>query len=132
MHLSVPSIGLRGLVLPAVAIALVVGSIDAGSVVLTRLAVPDDVRTAGQAAAVAAENQPVNRQTAQVAFEAAQAEARAYGIVIRTKDFTLYPDGRVTLTASRTAPTLLLDRIEPLRHYAEVTATETVSALPFS
>lgn len=132
MHLSVPSIGLRGLVLPAVAIALVLGSVDAGSVVLTRLAVPDDVRTAGHAAAAAAENQPVNRQTALEAFEAAQAEARGYGIVVSPKDFTLYPDGRVTLTAGRTAPTLLLDRIEPLRHYAEVTATETVSALPFS
>ena len=130
--MRIPMLPLRPIVYLAVAGSLLGGTIDAGSVMLTRLAVPDDVRTAGHAAAAAAENKPANRQTAQLAFAAAQAEARGYGIVVSVKDFTLFPDGRVTLTAGRTAPTLLLDRIEPLRHYTEVTATETVSALPFS
>ena len=54
------------------------------------------------------------------------------GIDIKPKHFTLYPDGRVELTGVRTAPTLVLDRIGPLRHFAKVKATETVSASPWS
>ena len=51
---------------------------------------------------------------------------------MKAKSFTLYPDGKIELTGARTAPTLLIDRIPALRHYTQVKATKTVTALPFS
>lgn len=126
------AIGLRGLVGLAAAVTVVLGTVDAGSIMLTKLSVPDDVRSAGQAAVTATKNQPATGQTALVAFEAANADARSFGIEVSSKDFTLYHDGRVTLTASATAPTLLLQRLTPLRHLANITETVTVEPLPFS
>ena len=113
------------------ATAVTLGTLDAGSVALTRISVPDDVRRAGQIAATAVQGQPATRQTARLAFDAAQTEARHHGIVVHTKDFTLYPDGRVMMTAGRTAPTLLLHRVERLSGYADVRSTVTVEPLPY-
>ena len=110
----------------------IIGGIDAGSVVLTRLTVPDHVREAGQVAARAIENDPVNQRTAQLALKAARDEAGTHGMKIRAKNFTIYKDGRVTLTGTQTAPTLLLERIGPLQHFTKVRATDTVTALPYS
>lgn len=124
--------GLKALVLLVVSAVLVLGAVDGGSVFLTRMSVPDAARQVGYAAAAAAENQPTTRQTAMVAFGAASEDARARNISISTKNFTLYPDGRVTLTARRTAPTLLLHRISALSHLSDVRATVTVTAVPFS
>lgn len=115
-----------------VASAVLGFGIDAGSVVLTRLSVPDEVREAGQAAAAAVEGEPATRQTAAVALAAAAEEGRPHGLEFRAKSFTLYPDGKVELTGTRTAPTLLLDYLPPLRHFTTVKSTATVTALPFS
>lgn len=123
---------LRPLIWLAVAAALIVAAIDAGSVVLSRIKVPDDVKRAGLAAANEVENEPVNQRAAAIAYDAATRQARPLGIEIKPKHFTLYPDGRVELTGVRTAPTLVLDRLEPLRHLAKVKVTETVSASPWS
>ena len=123
---------IRPLIWLAVAAAILVAAIDTGAVVLARIKVPDDVKRAGLAAAVEVENEPVNQRAATIAYDAATRSARPLGIEIKPKSFTLYPDGRVELTGVRTAPTLLLDRIEPLRHLAKVKATETVSASPWS
>jgi hypothetical protein len=113
------------------AAAVILAALDAGSIALTKLSVPDDVRRAGQIAATAVEGQPATRQTARIAFDAAQTEARHHGIVVSTEDFTLYPDGRVTMTAGRTAPTLLLHRVGMLSGYADVRSTVTVEPLPY-
>ncbi len=51
---------------------------------------------------------------------------------MRDKDFTIYPDGRVTLTGVKTAPTLLLDRVSVLKHFTQVSTTVTVTALPYA
>ena len=130
MHIPVPPIRPIGYLL--VATAVLGFGIDAGSVAMTRLAVPDDVREAGHAAVAAVEGMPVTRQTASIALEAAAHEARPHGLKVKSKHFMLYQDGRVELTASRRAPTLLLDRISVLRHYAAVKSTATVTALPLS
>ena len=114
-----------------VASAFIGGGIDAGSVVLTRLTVPDQVLEAGQVAAAAVEDKPATRQNAVVAFAAATEEARPHGLKIKAKSFTLYPDGKVELTGSRTVPTLLLHRIPALRHFTRVKSTTTTTALPF-
>lgn len=105
---------------------------DGASVVLTEMSVSDDVLAAGHAAAEVAKHGPADRQTAAAAHQAAQDRAEIQGLTVQTKDFTIYPDGRVTLTAGKTAPTLLLHRISALSHLADVRATVTVTALPFS
>jgi hypothetical protein len=119
-------------VLLVVASILVAGGIDAGSVVLTRLTVPDHVREAGQAAAQTIENDPVNQRTAQLALAAAREEARTHGMKIRAKSFTIYKDGHITLTGVQTAPSLILERIPALQHFTKVRATDSVTALPYS
>lgn len=106
--------------------------IDAGSVTLTRLSVPDEVREAGQAAAAVVEGRPATRENARVALAAAAEQGRPHGLTFRAKSFTLYPDGKVELTGTRVAPTLLLDRVPSLRHLTKVKSTATVTALPFS
>lgn len=123
---------LRPITYLVVSLAVVGFGIDAGSVALTRLSVPDQVRQAGYAGAAAAEGMPTSRQAAQVALEAAANEARPHGLTVKPKSFTLYPDGRVSLTASRRAPTLLLDKVAALRHFTKVKSTVTVSPLPYS
>jgi hypothetical protein len=114
------------------AVALVVTLIDGGSVVLTTLSVPDDALDAGHAAAKAVEGMASTQQTAVVAFDAARVVAAGHGLSVATDDFTIYPDGRVRLTVSRTAPTLLLHRVPALQDLVDVRATKTVGALPYS
>jgi hypothetical protein len=114
------------------AAVFLVALIDAGSVVLAHLAVPDATRTAGRAAAAAVENEPATPEVAVTAYDAASDSADTRGLRVATEDFTLYADGRVTLTASRTAPTLLLHRIPALRDLAVVSTTTTVRPLAFS
>lgn len=123
---------LRPLVYLAIAAGLLAAVIDAGAVMLTRFRVPEDLRLVGQAAAVAVEDLPVNADTAHTAFEVAAQEARPLGMVLEHQTFTLYPDGRVSLTGTRTAPTLLLERFDALRPMATVTSTTTISASPYS
>ena len=109
--------------------AVVVGfGIDAGSVVLTRLSTPDNVREAGRAAAEAVRGMPVDRQAASMAFAAAADEGRTHGLRILPEDFRLFADGRVELTAARTAPTLLLDHISLLSDLTSVESTATVTS----
>jgi hypothetical protein len=130
--MRIPTLPLRGTLWFASAALVLLALVDGGSVMLTRLAVPEDAKTAGQVAAEATEGMPANRQTALAALGAAQDQARTEGITVADEDFTVYPDGRVKLTATRTAPTLLLHRIERLRSYTEVSTTVTVKALPYS
>lgn len=122
----------RSLVLSLVAAVLVLSVIDGGSVFLTRMSVPDAARNAGYAAARAAEGQPTTRRTVLIAYEAAREDGVKRNLQIRTKNFTLYPDGKVKLTATRTASTVALHRISAWSHWADVSATVTVSALPFA
>ena len=114
------------------AVAFVLSVVDGGSVFLTRMSVPDAARNAGYAAARAAENQPMTRRTVLVAYNAARDDGDKRNLEIKTRNFTLYPDGKVKLTASRTARTLVLRRIPSWSHWADVSATVTVSALPFA
>lgn len=122
---------LRAVILLLASAVFVLAAVDGGSVFLTRMSVPDAARQVGYAAAAEAENKPATRQTAMAAFQAARQDARSRNLVVRPRDFTLYPDGRVTLTADRTAPTMLLHRIAALEGLADVSATVTVNALPF-
>ena len=113
-------------------VVLVLTVIDGGSIFLTRMSVPDAAKNAGYAAAAAAEGQPTTRRTVLVAYNAAREDGVKRNLKIKTRNFTLYPDGKVKLTASRTASTLVLRRIPSWSHWADVSATVTVSALPYA
>jgi hypothetical protein len=117
-------------VLLLVAAVIVLGALDGGSVALTQLQLPDDVKTAGYAAAQV--SGPTDRQTAVAAWKAAEQAAELKGFTVPSRNFTIYPDGRVQLTGSREAPTFLLHRVRALQHLALVTSTQTVKALPYS
>ena len=124
--------GLRGLVLMLTAVVIALSVIDGGSIFLTRMSVPDAAKNAGYAAAAAAQAQPLTRRTVLVAYNAARDDGDKRNLEIKTRNFTLYPDGKVKLTASRTARTLVLRRIPSWSHWADVSATVTVSALPYA
>ncbi|GAA2142022.1 hypothetical protein GCM10009844_12830 [Nocardioides koreensis] len=124
-------ISLRGLGL-LVAVAVVLLAVDSGSVVLTRMSEPDDVRTAGYKAAEVAKTGPTVRQVALNALATARQDADTHDIKVPSKGFAIYPDGRVTLTGTKTAPTILLHRVSFLSHFAEVSTTVTVEPLPYT
>jgi hypothetical protein len=108
------------------AIALIVVALmDAGSLAIVHVTVPDHAREAGRAAAQASHGLPATQQTALVAYEAAQRVADPHDETVRRDDFTVYDDGRVTLTVQRTAPTVLVRFVPGLRNLtvAETTAT---------
>jgi hypothetical protein len=115
-----------------VSAVIVLSAVDGGSIFLSRMSVPDAALNAGYVAAAAAKGQPTTRGTALVAYRAAREDGRKRDLQIRTKNFTLYPDGKVKLTATRTARTLVLHRIPAWSHWADVSATVTVSALPYA
>jgi hypothetical protein len=123
---------LRPLILFVLAGVLLLAAVDGGSILLTRMAIPDAAKQVGYAAAVAVENRPATRENAIVALRAARDDAENRDLIITNKGFTLYPDGRVKLTARRTAPTLVLKRLSSFSDMADVSVTVTVDALPFS
>lgn len=130
--MRIPLPPLRGLVMMAFAVGFVLVAIDGGSVVLTKMSSPDDVRSIAHVAAATAERQPTTPRTARAAYDAAVADAKQYAITVHTKGFTIYPDGRVTLTGVKTAPTIFLDRVAALRGLADVSTTVTVEPLPYT
>lgn len=121
---------IRGVVAVA-ALVLVVLAVDTGSVLLTKMSSHDDVQQAGYQAAAVAKRGPATRQTAVVALAAAERDAEPHGIRVASKGFTIYPDGRVTLTGTKTAPTLLMKHLAPFDHVIHVSTTLTVAPLPF-
>lgn len=131
MRFPAPPISRSGIGLMLAAALFLIALIDGGSIVMSRLTVPDDAMAAGHEAAQAVEGLPVTQQTVVLAFEAAQGAATPRGVTVEADDFALYADGRVTLTVSRTAPTLLLQHVPGLRDLARVSSTTTVTALPF-
>jgi hypothetical protein len=114
------------------ALVLAVLALDAGSVALTKMSSADDVQQAGYRAAEVAKNGTANRQTAVAALAAAGQDAETHEITVQGKDFTIYPDGRVTLTGTKTAPTLLMKHLSVFDRLIEVSTTVTVEPLPYA
>jgi len=121
---------IRGLIAVA-ALVLMVLAVDAGSVVLTRMSSHDDVQQAGYQAAAVAKQGPATRRTAVDALSAAERDAEPHDITVSSKGFTIYPDGRVKLTGTKTAPTLLMKHVAAFDHLIHVRTTLTVAPLPF-
>jgi hypothetical protein len=106
-------------------------ALDGGSVVLTKMSSADDIKHAGHEAASVAKTGPATQRTAVAALAVARQDAEAHGIDVEDKGFTIYPDGRVTLTGTKTAPTLLMEHLRPFSHLIHVSTTLTVEPLPF-
>jgi hypothetical protein len=51
----------------------------------------------------------------QVAYDAALAEVVEHGDTIDPQTFAIGPDGTITLTLHRTAPTMVVEKVAPLR-----------------
>lgn len=81
----------------------------------------DSAQTAARAAAEAFSN----TKNLQQAYEAALDEVLDSGATIDPAGFTINPQGEVTLTLRHEAPTLLVAKIPPLRHYAVIDKTGT-------
>lgn len=132
MKLTRPALPIRPLAYLLAVAGLAVPTFDAGSIMLTRFSVADGVRASGQAAAKAIEELPTSRQTSALAYRVATQEAESYRLTLSSEDFLIYPDGRVQVTGSRTAPTMLLGHLGPLGEMVSISDTLTVSAPTFS
>lgn len=86
---------------------------------VARFAAEDDAQQAARAAS-AAYRGPADLQRA---YNAALAEVADGGSTIDAPSFSITPEGTVTLTLRQTAPTLLVEKIAPIRSWADVTTT---------
>ena len=97
---------------------------DLISLASARFQAEDHAQSAVRAAAAAW----TGPATLQAAYDAAVAEVVEQGDTIDPQTFSVLPDGTVTLTLLRTAPTLVVEKVPPLAEYAEI--RRTVSAAP--
>lgn len=106
----------------AIGLVLAVSLIDAGSIVLTRMRVDDDLKSAGFAGATAIRNKEVSGETAQLAYSAAVGSLND-GERIDPETFAIRSDGSITLTVRMTAPTLAFKHLDFLNGFTEVEST---------
>lgn len=99
-----------------------VAGFDAISVGIAQLSATDD---AGKAALAASSAWRASRGNVQTAYAAAVGSTQGQQETVDTKTFTIAADGTVTLHLHRVATTLVLWRISPLKHWADVEATGT-------
>ncbi len=85
------------------------------------------VEEQGQQAAQRAAQSFGTSKDIQIAYEAAL-DGTSVGDTIDPTSFTVSPDGTVSLTMQRSTPTLLVEKVPPLREYGAV--SRTVSASP--
>ena len=107
-------------------------AVDAASVTFSRLSTAHEVRRVGHSAVEAVKGRAVSSATASAALQVARREGRTHDLRVQAKTFRLYRDGRLQLTATTTAPTLLIKHVTSLRHFTRVTSTVTVTASPYS
>ena len=96
---------------------------DLASLASTRFQAEDHAQSAARAAARAW----TGPATLQAAYDAAVAEVVEHGDTIDPQSFSVRPDGTVTLTLLRTAPTLVVEKVPPLKEFTEVRRTVSVT-----
>lgn len=89
---------------------------DTISIGTSRLGAQDDANSAAEAAA---QNWALDHDI-QTAYDAATQVAEQHGEVIPPKSFVVSPNGAVHLTVVRSATTLVVQHIGPLRHFQVV------------
>jgi hypothetical protein len=117
------------LALPIAAVA------DLGSVVVVRMTVPDDAAEAGRAGVQAISwdlrSSAATPQNAQTAYEAASNVAKLHRQEVDPQTFTVFKDGSVHLTVTRTAPTVLFKRLPGIRSITSTKTTTTVAPVRY-
>lgn len=91
---------------------------DAFALTAGRFGAEDNAQAAARAASQAYRT-PADLQRA---YDAAYAVVAADGDRIEAPSFSITPEGRVTLVLRRTVPTLLVEKISPLRRWADIEA----------
>lgn len=94
---------------------------DAISLVSTRFQTEDHAQSAARAASETYKS----GKDLQAAYDAAVAEVVEHGDTVDATTFAIAPDGAVTLTLQALAPTMLLEKVGPLRDWAQVETTVT-------
>jgi hypothetical protein len=97
---------------------------DLISLAAARIQAEDHAQTAVRAASAAYKTP----NDLQAAYDAAASAVAEQGDTIDAPSFSVAPDGTVTLTLLRTASTMIVEKVGPLRAYADV--QRTVSARP--
>lgn len=99
---------------------------DAINVGMARFGVESNAQNAAREAAVALrDSRRIDTRSIQKAFDAAVVEAAKHGDTVEAGSFLVAPDGTVTLTLTRTASTLVAQRIGPLEDLTRQTVTVT-------
>lgn len=94
---------------------------DAISLASTRLQTEDHAQTAARTASETYKSS----KNLQAAYDAAVAEVAVHGDTIDPTTFSIGPDGTVTLTLRALAATMLVEKVPPLRDWAQVETTVT-------
>ena len=120
--------GSRTLALIPLVVLPIVTAADVGSIALVHLSVPDDAAEAGRAGVAAIQySREATQEGAEAAYEAAAGVADLHRQEIDKRSFTISKDGSVTLTVSKTAPTVMFKHIPGLRDLAYASTTTTVN-----
>lgn len=121
----------RALLWALAGLILLIALIDGASVTIARIQIDEDAKTSARFATQQIHDAPVNQETARVAYAAAvsalpnDAETIIVDAPGDTEDFRVHADGAVTLTVTRTAPTLVFQHLPKLRNLTVVTVTHT-------
>jgi hypothetical protein len=91
-----------------------------------------DASTVAYAAAAAVRGMPITPQTAVIAYKAADELADRLGATVQQKDFRVNVNGGITLTLTKTAPTLAFNHLPRLRDLVEISSTVTVQPSPYT
>ena len=94
---------------------------DAISLGSTRFQAEDHAQSAVRAASETYKSS----KDLQAAYDAAVAEVVEHGDTVDPTSFAVTPDGTVTLTLRALAPTMLVEKVAPLRDWAQVETTVT-------
>jgi hypothetical protein len=132
MRIIAPRGTIRTLGFLAIVAVPILGAIDGGSVVYSRMATEHDAPTVAAAAAAAVRGMPITPDTAVIAYRAAGEIADRLGATVQKKDFRVNLNGGITLTLTRTASTLVFDHLPRLRDLVKISSTVTVQPSPFT
>ena len=123
-------VSVRGLLL-LIAVVIVLIAIDGGSVFLTKISPPTTSRApATRRLRWRRRCRPTSRRRSSLCTWPS-GMPRATASPVKDTSFVIYPGGRVTLTGTKTAPTVLFHHFSWLASLARVSTTVTVDPLPY-
>lgn len=125
----------RALLWAVAALAFLAVLVDAGSCTIARMQVDEDAKTAARHAVQQIAGSPVNQETALIAYSAATSALPNKNETIITngpgdkEDFRLGADGSITMTVTRSAPTVVFKYLPKLKDFTIAKSTHTQAPL---